>query len=505
MNDAARATTPLWVEGADVPPVPELQRDASADVCVVGAGIAGLSTAYLLGRGGRRVVVLDRAGPGAGETQRTTAHLTCVLDERFAALIDLHGEDAVRLAAESHRAAIDRVEAVVARERIECGFERLDGYLLGGDLEAELLAARRAGVGASLEPRAPLAAFDSGPALRFPEQAQLHPLRYVAGLARAILQSGGALYGRAHVQSLEPASGSWRVATEGGHSVEAPVVVMATNTPGNDRVVIHVKQAPYRSYVIAGRVPAGSVTRALYWDSDDPYHYVRLHAPPGARDELLIVGGEDHKPGQAGGDEAQRFERLEQWARERFPSLESVRYRWSGQVQEPADRLGFIGREPGADGVYVVTGTSGNGMTYGTLAGILLSDLIAGLPNRWAELYDPARITLRAAGGLLKENLNVAAQYARHLAPPDVTTPAEIPKGSGAVEQQGAHKLAVYRDLEGRLHKRSAVCPHLGCIVKWNTAEASWDCPCHGSRFAPDGRVLNGPALAALAPAGEAE
>jgi glycine/D-amino acid oxidase-like deaminating enzyme/nitrite reductase/ring-hydroxylating ferredoxin subunit len=407
----------------------------------------------------------------------------------------------VRLVAESHRAAIDVIEEVTARERIECGFERLDGYLLGGDLELELQAARRAGVDARLTPRAPLPAFDTGPALRFPEQAQFHPLRYLAGLARAVLQAGGALYGHAHVQSLEPDGGSWRVGTERGHAVAAPVVVMATNTPGNDRLVIHVKQAQYRSYVIAGRVKAGSVERALYWDSDDPYHYARLHGEPGAGDELLIVGGEDHKTGQADGGEGRCFERLESWARERFPSLESVRYRWSGQVQEPADRLGFIGQKPGADGVYVVTGTSGNGMTYGSLAGLLLSDLIAGVSNPWAELYDPARITLRAAPGLLRENLNVAAQYARQLRPPRVKASSEIPNGAGAVEQEGAHKLAVYRDLNGRLHKLSAVCPHLGCIVKWNAAESSWDCPCHGSRFSADGRVLNGPALAGLAPA----
>jgi Rieske Fe-S protein len=233
---------------------------------------------------------------------------------------------------------------------------------------------------------------------------------------------------------------------------------------------------------------------------------VSLRARPQRRrlgDEWLIVGGEDHKTGQAD-DAAERFRRLESWTRERFPSLESVRWRWSGQVLEPADGLGFIGRSPGADpNVYVVTGGSGNGMTYGTLAGMLLRDLIVGSDNPWAELYDPARLTLRAATQLLKENLNVAAQYAREVVAPEAAAPEEIPNGSGAVEGRGLARLALYRDLNGRLHKLSAVCPHLGCIVKWNAVESSWDCPCHGSRFAPDGRVLNGPALTALAPVPE--
>jgi len=502
MNDTARPTTPLWVEGADVPAVPTLARDLKTQVCVVGAGIAGLTTAYLLARAGRDVVVLDSEGPGAGETGRTTAHLTCVLDERYAALQKLHGEQAVALAAGSHVAALDQIEEIVRREAIDCGFERLDGYLLGDDLDQELEAARRAGVAVEKAARAPLAAFDTGAVLRYPRQGQLHPLRYVAGLVRAILHAGGSVYGRAQVRDVAGGAHG-AVTTESGHSVRCASVVMATNTPSNDRLVIHAKQAAYRTYAIAGRVPKGSVARALFWDSDDPYHYVRVHAGAGSGDEWLIVGGEDHKTGQAD-DAAERFRRLESWTRERFPSLESVRWRWSGQVLEPADGLGFIGRSPGADSnVYVVTGGSGNGMTYGTLAGMLLRDLIVGSDNPWAELYDPARLTLRAATQLLKENLNVAAQYAREVVAPEAAAPEEIPNGGGAVCGRGLARLALYRDLNGRLHKLSAVCPHLGCIVKWNAVESSWDCPCHGSRFAPDGRVLNGPALTALAPVPE--
>lgn len=510
MNDTSKPTSSLWAAGADMPAAPKLSRDVRADVCVVGAGIAGLTTAYMLTRAGRKVVVLDGGPPGAGETWRTTAHLTSVLDAGYAALEKLHGERAARLAAESHGAAIDEIERIVRDEAIDCGFERLDGYLFeppgeaSDGLHEDLEAAQRAGlIAVEKVRRAPLAGLETGPALRFPRQGQFHPGRYIGGLARAILQGGGTIYSDANARDFEGGKAA-SVTTARGHTVEGDAIVVATNTPVNDRIVIHTKQAAYRSYVVAGRVPRDSVTRALFWDTADPYHYVRLHSEPGQPDDVLIVGGEDHKTGQAAEDAELRFDRLESWARERFPSLEKVRYRWSGQVLEPVDGLAFIGKNPGPEAnVYVATGSSGNGMTYGTIAGMLLTDLIHGRENPWSEIYDPARITLRAAKEFLRENLNVAAQYAQHAKGGDVAQPGEIPPGTGAVDQRGRHKLAVYRDDKGRLHKLSAICPHLGCIVRWNAVEASWDCPCHGSRFTPDGRVLNGPALTALQPAPE--
>jgi glycine/D-amino acid oxidase-like deaminating enzyme/nitrite reductase/ring-hydroxylating ferredoxin subunit len=512
MNDTSKPTLSFWAVGADVPAAAKLTRDVRADVCVVGAGIAGLTTAYLLTRAGRNVAVLDAGPPGAGETERTTAHLTSVLDMGYASLAKLHGEQAARLAAESHSAAIDEIESIVRAESIDCGFERLDGYLFetpgaaSGGLDEDLEAAHRAGLLAVEKvKRAPIAGFDSGPALRFPRQGQFHPLRYIAGLARAIVQAGGSIYGEARARDFEGGKAA-SVTTDRGHTVKADAIVVATNTPVNDRLVIHTKQAAYRSYVIAGRVARDSVTRALFWDTADPYHYVRLHSEPGQSDDVLVVGGEDHKTGQAGdADDADaRFERLESWGRERFPSLEKVRYRWSGQVLEPMDGLAFIGKNPGTDtNVYVTTGSSGNGMTYGTIAGMLLTDLIHARANEWAEIYDPGRISLRAAKEFLKQNLNVAVQYAQHAKGGGVGQTGAIAPGTGAIEQQGRDKLAVYRDDKGRLHKLSAICPHLGCLVKWNAVESSWDCPCHGSRFTPDGRVLNGPALTALAPAPE--
>jgi Rieske Fe-S protein len=270
--------------------------------------------------------------------------------------------------------------------------------------------------------------------------------------------------------------------------------VMATNTPVNDRLAIHTKQAAYRTYVIGMPVPHGAVANALYWDTSDPYHYVRLQNMGGH--EVLIVGGEDHKTGQA--DDTDRFKRLEAWARARFPMGGVVTFRWSGQIMEPTDGLAFIGRNPGDMNTYVVSGDSGNGMTHGMIAGILLCDLIQGRENAWTTLYDPSRISLLATSEFVKENLNVAAQFGDYASAGDVDEVERITPGTGAIVRDGLKKLAVYRDIRGQLHTYSPVCPHLGCLVNWNNVEHSWDCPCHGSRFDSFGKILNGPAQRGL-------
>jgi Rieske Fe-S protein len=254
------------------------------------------------------------------------------------------------------------------------------------------------------------------------------------------------------------------------------------------------------TYVVGLRIPAGSVAGALFWDAEDPYHYVRVMAGGAADgDDLLIVGGEDHKSGQAD-DTVERHARLEGWARKRFPMVTGVELVWGGQVMEPVDGVAFIGINPlDANNVYVATGDAGMGLTHGTIAGILLSDLILGRTNRWGTLYDPSRKTLRSAGEYIKEATNMAAQYADWVTGGDVESPTEIARDSGAVVRRGLTKLAVYRDEEGRVHEYSAVCPHLGCIVHWNDAEKTWDCPCHGSRFDKHGTVINGPANKGLA------
>ncbi|MET0645991.1 MAG: FAD-dependent oxidoreductase [Pyrinomonadaceae bacterium] len=508
-SDSGR-TTSVWMATGDVPEFGALAHEASADVCVVGAGIAGLTTAYLLAREGRSVVVIDDGAVAGGETARTTAHLVNALDDRYYDLERLHGERGARLAAESHTAAVDQIEEIIEREGIDCDFQRLDGYLCVGpgqsteQLGEELRAAHRCGLTEiKYVERLPYEAFDFGAALHFPYQGQFHILKYMSGLARAFTGLGGRLHTNTHADKIEGDGETARVTTSEGHVVTAGAVVVATNTPVNDLVSIHTKQAPYRTYVVGARVPRGSVPRMLLWDTEDPYHYVRLQSVEEGHD-VLIVGGEDHKTGQAE-DFDERFRRLEEWTRERFPAVEAFEYRWSGQVMEPVDGLAYIGRNPGdAKNVYVATGDSGNGMTHGTIAGMLIRDLILGRDNAWETVYDPSRISLRAGGEYARENLNVAVQYADHLTGGEVDSAEEVAPGSGAIMRRGLSKVALYREDTGALHEFSAVCTHLGCVVAFNDKEKSWDCPCHGSRFDPtDGHVLNGPAISGLAPVEE--
>jgi glycine/D-amino acid oxidase-like deaminating enzyme/nitrite reductase/ring-hydroxylating ferredoxin subunit len=503
------ASTSVWMATADTPREGRLDIDLDADVCVVGAGIAGLTTAYLLAREGRRVVVIDDGVIAGGETCRTTAHIVNALDDRYFELEDLFGAEGARLAAQSHTAAIEKVEEIVNAENIDCDFSRLDGYLFvpPGDstkvLDDELAAAHRCGLtDLEMVERVPGLSFDTGRALRFPRQAQFHILKYLDGLARAIARDGGRVFTQTHAAKIEGVDDeNARVETADGKVVTARAVVVATNTPVNDLFEIHTKQAPYRTYVIGARVPSGSVPKILLWDTPDPYHYIRIQEGSNGKSayDVLVVGGEDHKTGQAD-DAARRFRLLEKWVKDRYPMIEGIEFRWSGQVMEPVDALAFIGRNPlDKKSVYIATGDSGNGMTHGTIAGMLLTDLIVGRENPWAATYDPSRKTLSAIKDFAKENLNVAAQYTDLATPGDVESVEEIKPGEGAIIRRGLTKVAVHRDEEGELHERSAVCAHLGCIVAWNSFEKTWDCPCHGSRYdCRDGHVVNGPAINAL-------
>src|SRR5215210_4937104 len=345
-------STSIWLGTAHPELRPALTANAEADVCVIGAGLAGVTTAYLLAVEGRSVILLDDGTPGCGQTGVTTAHLSDVIDDRYTEMIRLHGIDGARLASDSHRAAIERLE------------------------------------------NANVEGFTSGPCLHFPRQGQFHPLKYLNGVLGALVRAGGRLYGGTRAVKV---SGGTRadVETASGAHIRAAAVVVATNVPFIDLVAIHTKQAPYHSYVIAARVAPGAITPALYWDTHDPYHYVRIHrvtnsdlgGDNGDVVDLLIVGGEDHKAGHESDAEA-RYGNLERWMRPRFPAAGDIEFRWSGQVMETQDGLAFIGRNPmDAANVYVATGDSGMGMTHGTIAAMLLTDLIQSRPNRWADLY----------------------------------------------------------------------------------------------------------------------
>ena len=498
------ANESMWRSTVDMPEFAQLQNDLSVDVCIVGGGIAGLSSAYLCAKEGLSVALLEARSLGSGETGNTTAHLA-VPDDRYSHIEHLYGAAGARIVAESFARSIDMVESIVEREGIVCDFERVDGYLYSCDaaqdreLDAEFHAAMLAGARVFQQSDIETLEFDVGRCLRFSGQAQFHPLKYLSGLAGASTRLGAQIYCATRVQEVTENDTEVKIKTATG-IVTARCAVIATNTPFNDRVTMHTKQSGYQSYVLGFKVPKDVLPHLLLWDDADPYHYVRL-APVGdlrADYEVLIVGGADHKTGQEPHPET-HYQAVEEWTRARFSMAGEVLYRWSGEVMEPVDGIAYLGRNPGSRHLYTITGDSGNGMTHATIGAMIVTDLIQGRANPWAELYDPKRKPLRSALEFMKEQANVLKQYGEWLRKTDDIDAASLLPGQGAVVQAGLKKLAVYRDDEGTVHAHSAVCPHLGCAVHWNPAEKTWDCPCHGSRFSAEGEVMHGPAAAGLA------
>jgi glycine/D-amino acid oxidase-like deaminating enzyme len=505
MSVALEYTRSLWMDTPVAIDAPRLRQDEKAGIVVIGAGIAGLSVAYELVKRGEDVVVIDRGGIGMGMTSRTTAHLSSISDDWYAEFIDMRGLEAARQFHRSQSAAISRIEEIQRDEKIACNFRRVDGMLFPHlddtrrKIDAELEAALRIGIEGSEVRGLPFEGHSDVPALRYPGQATFNPMLYIAGLAAAISAHGGRLYAETIAETAEEADERVTVRTFDGKTISARAAVFATNSPINDRFAIHTKQAPYRTYAIALEMPRGMIADALYWDTLDPYHYVRLE--PGRGDaDVLIVGGEDHKTGEAN-DGEERFARLEDWTHRMLPQAGPVTHRWSGQVMEPIDYAGFIGRNPGNRNIYVATGDSGQGMTHGALAGLLIADLVMKGASPWQELYEPSRKTLSAARDFISENATAFKNFAEYVAPGELSSATELERGEGAIIRKGLSKIAAYRDEDGRLYQRSAMCTHTGCHVHWNALERCWDCPCHGSQFAPDGTALNGPAIHPLPPA----
>jgi glycine/D-amino acid oxidase-like deaminating enzyme/nitrite reductase/ring-hydroxylating ferredoxin subunit len=474
--------------------------EARPQVCVVGAGIAGLSVALALAQQQTDVLVLDQGPIGGGETARTSAHLSSAVDERYHVLERRFGRAAARLVAESHAVAIDVIEANVRAFVPDCEFRRVDGYLFAAPgqsqrlLARELEAARRAGLACDAIEHAPLP-FDTGPCLRYANQAEFHPLAYLRGLASAIVGLGGRICTGVHVAAIRGGD-PVQVELANGRMVRARAVVDATNSTISSRLDIPTREAAYRTYIVALAIERGYVPHALYWDTGDPYHYVRVASAAGWH-EVLVVGGEDHRVGQS--DPAEHWPELERWARERFPFSGAVVARWSGQVEEPADGLAYIGRHHHEQGVFVVTGDSGNGLTHGTIAGLIVPALLEGRDHPWAPLYAPDRTRMHGLGTFAAEAARSNAPYADWLRAGDVESLDAIAPGQGATIRRGLHVIAAFRDDAGNCHLRNARCPHLSGVVRWNEVEQTWDCPCHGSRFDPYGRVIHGPAPSDLA------
>jgi glycine/D-amino acid oxidase-like deaminating enzyme/nitrite reductase/ring-hydroxylating ferredoxin subunit len=482
-----------------------LIANIQADVVIVGGGLAGISVAYNLVNRGQSVVLLEDGLIASGETGRTTAHLASALDDRFYSLEKLFGKEKTRLIFQSHHEAIDFIEKTVKLENIDCDFKRVDGYLFlhpsdsEDSLEKEYEAAVNAGIPVEWVDKVPAMRMQPLRAIKFAEQGMFHPIKYILGLADTITAKGGKIYTGTHVTEIEESG----VTTSDGFRVNARHIVVATNSPFNSKYILPMIQYAYRTYAIAALVKKGMLPAVLWWDTGDmsvdkdtpPYHYVRTQ-PYNTEYDLLIAGGEDHKTGvMIDESEMDRHGRIEAWTRDRFDIGEVV-FKWSGQVMEPYDGMAFIGRNVNdSDNIYVVTGDSGHGMTHATIAGVLIADLIEGKENPYEAIYKPGRINLKASRIFFKETIGTLLNYYKTRPDhPGSVTLASIPLNDAAIVAFDGQKAGAYRDERGLLHLVSAHCTHMGCHVRWNNVEKTWDCPCHGSRFSVTGAVLNGPA-----------
>jgi glycine/D-amino acid oxidase-like deaminating enzyme/nitrite reductase/ring-hydroxylating ferredoxin subunit len=497
-------TTSYWIDSASMPRFPKLERDQRVDVAIVGGGITGLTAAYLLAAAGRSVALLERGRCASVDTAHTTAHLTMVLDTRLTELVKTFGRDHAQAAWDAGLAATAQIDDIIRTEAIDCDFAWVPGYLhapaegwSGEDehgLREEAALAADLGFDATLVDGVAIA---GSPGIRFEDQARFHPRKYLAALARRIAERGGQIYEHSNAEKF--LEDPLRIRAN-GHTITCDDIVIATHTPlvgiANlaSATLFQTKLSLYTSYVVAGRVARGSVPDALFWDTADPYHYLRLE--PGRDSDLVIFGGEDHKTGQATDTNA-CYERLERTLRSLIQAIE-LTHRWSAQVIETPDGLPYIGQS--AEHQHIATGFSGNGMTCGTLGAMMAADAIAGRMNPWTELFDVGRTKIRGgAWEYIKENKDYPYYLIRdRFAGAEGRTLRSVKREEGKVLELDGQKVAAYRDASGKTTLRSAICTHMGCVVGWNEAEGTWDCPCHGSRFKTNGQVLAGPAESPL-------
>jgi glycine/D-amino acid oxidase-like deaminating enzyme/nitrite reductase/ring-hydroxylating ferredoxin subunit len=495
----------LWRAHA-LPRLPNRPLPKEVDVVIVGAGITGLTAAYLLKRSGKRVAVFDRERIGAGETGNTSAHLTYVTDARITDLQKRFGDQGAQLAWRGGAAAIDLIESL-AENGINCGFRRVPGFLCApftddGDPDAARTALRddarvanALGFAAQFTETGPVT---GKPAVSFADQGIVHPLEYIAGLALIVDGEGSVVVEEAEVGDViqDPLA-----VIVNGETIGCQDLLIATHVPIvgarglAGATLFQTKLYPYSSYVLGARLRDPALMPGLYFDTSDPYYFLRVHDD--AQGRYAIFGGEDHKTGQQS-DTNVCFERLTATFQRLVPSAQIER-RWSGQVVETDDMLPFIGQV--ADHQYVATGFAGNGLTFGTLAGMMLHDAVTNAPNPWKALLDPNRkaSSLEALSRLVAENIDYPFYLITdRLRSNDKSGVENVPRGQGKVVTVGGRRVAVHRKDNGELIKVSAVCTHMGCLVRWNGAERTWDCPCHGSRFSPDGLVIGGPAEAPL-------
>jgi glycine/D-amino acid oxidase-like deaminating enzyme/nitrite reductase/ring-hydroxylating ferredoxin subunit len=495
--------TSVWVDTTPDPPLhPRLDGDVYVDAAVIGGGIVGITTALLLAEAGMSVALLEAGRLAGGTSGFTTAKVSSQHGFVYETLTAKHGADAARRYGEANEAALAWIATRVARDGIECDFRRQPSYAYvtspreRANAEREARAAADAGLPASFVETTPLPCPVEA-AVRFEHQAEFHPRKYLHALAAKLRAAGGQIFEHSHAVEVGRHEGRQVAKGPGGRVLAAERLIVATHYPFLDRSLAFARLHPERSYAITCRI-AGAPPEGMHISGETPTRSVRAVPYPGeGGEELLLVGGEGHKTGTERDTEL-RYERLEAFAREHWDVI-SVEHRWSAQDPVTVDRLPYVGAlMPRNDRVLMATGFAKWGMTGGTAAALLLADLMLGREAMWADLFDPNRLTLRqSARRLVTENAQVAARFVGDRLRKGDRRPLEnLRAGEGAlVEHEQLGKIAASRGEDGALLAVSARCTHLGCLVTWNPAERSWDCPCHGSRFAPDGRVLEGPAV----------
>jgi glycine/D-amino acid oxidase-like deaminating enzyme/nitrite reductase/ring-hydroxylating ferredoxin subunit len=497
---------PVWIDDTPIQKFPKLQRNISADVLVVGSGVTGITAAYLLKKAGSTVALIDRERVASIDTGHTTAHLTCVTDVQLQELAHNFGEDHAQAAWDAGAAAIDEIERIVKEEESDCEFTRVPAYVharVGGSSkkEASLLKkeadlAAKLGFDAAYLNSAP---YFNLPAVRFANQAKFHPRKYLRSLVAKIPGSGSHVFENSAASEFDAKK---RLIKVNGNWISFDRVVMATNNPlvGLSSIVgatlLQTKLSLYTSYALGGRVARGTIPEALFWDTREPYDYLRVDRH---RDfDYVVYGGEDHKTGQKR-NTTRAYARLLARLKKIIPQAR-IDHRWSGQIISTPDGLPYIGEN--AERQFIATGYCGNGITFGTVAAMMARDWIAGRKNPWIELFVVDRKKIKgAAWNYLRENKDYPYYMIKdRLARPEADSVRELRPGDGMIIGRRGKKVAAFRDANGSIHRLSPVCTHLGCLVRWNPSESTWDCPCHGSRFKPTGEVIAGPAEEPLLP-----